>query len=300
MSQKPLPKETRDQVARGLRASGGEQAIPPLLALIEKDDDPDPKNPQQTDTLVDQLAELNGKPEPSGLDFRHLGERDGSSPRPCAPGRATPRLAKLARAGNLRAMQVLAHSNDELARAPLQDLARTATGHALHVALDGLERFWAASSVDLFARGLGDPEADVVKTAVQGLRKSKDTRAPALIAPLLRHADKSVRQAAVAGLSDLKITVPTLPVIADTLLNETNDAIAATLADVLIRAGWRDTAAIKPLGVKLEAASEYQGYGYLRLLRHLSRDAMGPATDNEFYRDQKGWTARWVSWAREH
>ena len=53
----------------------------------------------------------------------------------------------------------------------------------------------------------------------------------------------------------------------------------------------------RKVGEKLRKVQNFRRYDLVRLLRHLSGDAMGPKDDQEWYKDPEGWYRKWLGWA---
>jgi HEAT repeat protein len=261
----------RDLVVRGLRSAGGEKALPELLKMLKKEAPPPAFSPQQTTELVRQLSLLNTP-------------------------KATPELVTLAKGGNLRALQVLAGSKNASVKAALIDLAKEAKEAALRIALQGLQTNWAKDAFEVFVKYLGHSDTRVVQKAVYGLQNGKDPRAAGLLVALLKHKDQGIR-------SSVSWVLNTLPLgkaasqVAQALADATDDSLTSGLVSALIKAGWKDTKLAGKLGLKLKAAKGYTQYDLIRLLRHLSGNAMGPKDYSEYSKDQAGWVRKWVDWA---
>lgn len=273
LSKKARSREERDKITRGLRKSGKEKAFPVLLEMLEADTLAAPKNTYDVDTLVQELATL-----------------------------VTPttqqRIVALARAGNLRAVQVLAQSKDESVWEPLTELSGKTTGVGLRIVMHGLSQNWPKKSADVFAKALGNPDEEVVQSAIRGLEQSKDTRTVGLLLPLLGHNKEPVRRAAGWSMQQFPAG-DKIGEIAQALLKTTDDQLVAGLVKMLIDGKWQDKSAIPKLGDKLRTAKDYTRYEVIRLLRHLSNNAMGPNNSTEYYQDPEGWARKWIDWAKK-
>jgi hypothetical protein len=64
-----------------------------------------------------------------------------------------------------------------------------------------------------------------------------------------------------------------------------------------VKAKWQDKTAAGEIARNLERSKGDKRYHLMRLLRHLSGDAMGPADFAEFDQDADGWARRWAEWA---
>ncbi len=272
MARKAENKDQRDRAVRGLRPVDGDKALAVLLELLEKDDPPPQDNPLELDAVADELVVLNA-------------------------ATATPQLTALTDKGNLRALQVLAGSSNESVQQPLTAAAGKAQGAALHIALDGLMRNWAAKSFDSFAAHLNDPDVKIVGVAVIGLREGKSAKAAALLEPLLNHQESSIRSDVATALAELPCE-EAAPRIAEALLASSEPSVVSSLSTALLNAKWKDPKAIHKLGEKLAATpDESTRFELVRLLRSQSGDAMGPKDYDEFAGDAAGWTRKWVDWA---
>ncbi len=259
----------RDTIARGLKASGGDKALPMLLQMVESNGPGSERD--SYDGLVGTLVEMN------------------------SPA-ATTKLVELAGAGNYRAVYILARSKNDSVRTPLTELASKVKGPLLSAVLNGLVENWAKQSGEVFASALDNPDAQVVQAAVRGLEKSKHPKAAVLLIPLLEHKAQGVRSTVSWTLEQL-VGAEQAAKLAEVLLRSADGNVVSACSRMLIKAKWKDRTAIPKLGEKLRAAQEFQRRDIVFLLRHLSDDAMGPANDNEWYKDAKGWHAKWLEWA---
>ncbi|MEW6367156.1 MAG: HEAT repeat domain-containing protein [Acidobacteriota bacterium] len=255
----------------GLRKSGGERSADILLEALKKDPPPSNEAPLETTAAVDQLTALGSH-------------------------KAVPQIESLARQGNLRALQVLAASKEAAAKAPLEAIARQAKGTQLVIALNGLSRRWPEGSAELFKAALKEPDAVKVSIAVRGLKKSvSDADLVALLVPLLAHANEEVRAEASDGLSGLDPGAQA-PRYFDAILSTADSQVAVDLVTALIDHKWKDQSAVPRLAAKLAKGDNDMKYQTIRLLRHLSGDAMGPADYTDFNNDPDEWVRKWKEW----
>jgi HEAT repeat protein len=201
----------------------------------------------------------------------------------------------LAGQGNLRAVQVLAGYKDASALAPLTDLANKTTATSLRLALGGLANHWAEKSVPVFKKYLDDPDKRVKSVALRGLGNSKDSAVVPLVLPLLDHKDYEVQDAARFALEQLP-PGPHADKYLDRILTG-DERSTYILVQALIRHKWEDKTAIPRLADKLQSSKGAQRFQIIRLLRHLSNNAMGPDTWDEFERNPDDWVRRWREWA---
>jgi len=241
----------RDTIARGLKASGGDKALPMLLQMVESNGPGSERD--SYDGLVGTLVEMN------------------------SPA-ATTKLVELAGAGNYRAVYILARSKNDSVRTPLTELASKVKGPLLSAVLNGLVENWAKQSGEVFASALDNPDTQVVQAAVRGLEKSKHPKAAVLMIPLLEHKDQGVRSTVSWTLEQL-VGAEQAAKLAEVLLRSADGNVVSACSRMLIKAKWKDRTAIPKLGEKLRAAQEFQRRDLVFLLRHLSDDAMGPAKD---------------------
>ena len=261
-------------IARGLRLAGGERAIPSLLQLLKEE--PPPTTVTYVSTgreVVDEVAALN-------------------SPQ------MVPAVVELAQSGHVPALLVLARCTFEQARDPLLRIAKTASGNALEIALGGLASHWPRESVEHFKTALNSSSTEIVRTAARGLGRSQDSSAVPLLLPLLQHSDRSTRFTAADALETLDPGANASQLL-NTILATDDDQIAARLATGLINHKWRDKQTIASLSEKLATAKGAIRYQYIRLLRHLSDNAQGPATYPEFEDKADEWSQKWIGWAAQ-
>jgi HEAT repeat protein len=204
-------------------------------------------------------------------------------------------VAEMARAGNLRALQVLAGLKQPSAREPLTDIAAKAAGVTLQLALAGLAKHWAEQSVPLFKDALTNADKKIVSIAIRGLGKSKDPEAAPLLLPLLNSPDFSVKYSVTAALATVP-PGPHAPKYLEAILSTTDPSAVASLSQALIKHKWNDPKTIPRLIEKLKQGKGDERYSLMQLLRHLSHDALGPATWEEYDQNPAGWVQQWVNW----
>jgi HEAT repeat protein len=263
--------ERRELVLRGLRLCDSKRAEPVLLELLAKEEAPPASQPLETSPLVRELIILH-------------------SPHLVSP------LAALAQKGNLRALQVLAGCRQDTVQAPLQEQAQNGSPAARLIALSGLSLHWAWQNVAILTAALASDQSEAIIVAAQGLGRSKDlTAVPALLA-VLKHPDARVRFNVAAGL----VSLPANHCAAhwlDALLATEDDQVALVLVDALIHGPGKYGAVRQGLGQKLKASQGDLGYQVIRLLRHLSGNAMGPESYFEYQQEPESWNEKWVKWA---
>ena len=76
-------------------------------------------------------------------------------------------------------------------------------------------------------------------------------------------------------------------------------ALSSKYSEALNRIWQRTDADATSVSEQDWALENELAYQVIRLLRHLSGDAMGPATSVEFYKDRAGWVRRWAEWGRK-
>ncbi len=169
----------KGELARALLASGGEQAVPVVVALVVNDQPPAPDELLMPDQLVLDLQ---------GWDSRQ----------------ATFCLAREARAGNVRALQVLTGIPNTDALFALCEIARTGADVQRFVALDGLARKWARWRPEVFEEQLKHPNKIIVVKAIQGLVNSGNPQAVKVLTPLRDNPEKEIRTAVEQALQQLQ------------------------------------------------------------------------------------------------
>jgi len=265
----------RDQLARGLARSGGDRACDILMDWLAEERLSDEGASTTTSTVVDELSKLSVAP-------------------------LVPRLTELARNGHLPALQVLSRTEDPAAREPLQALARDVRGTARFLVLDGLADHWPEGNDELFKQALRDGEADLVPPATRALLQTDPDALPRLLLPLIASEDEMTRWHAASTLASCDPGDHADGYV-DALLATSDEQIASELVSGLIDHGWSNDAAVPRLAHKLEqSAQDDFRYQVVRLLRHLSGDAMGPETIGDFWDQPDEWTSRWLDWAAEH
>lgn len=262
----------RDSIARGLASTGGDKAVPILMQML-KDAAPPTEAELYGDGLVDVFV---------GMDNPKI----------------TPDLAELARIGNVRAARILARSYNDSVREPLTELAGQSTGDVLVAVVEGLANNWAQQSVAVFAKALTNADARIVRAAIQGVQYSNDKEALALLLPILEHTDPDARSNASWAIRELA-PKPHVPKLVEIFLKTSDSQVISACAELLIAGEWKDASAIPNLVEKLQTVNEFERYNLIRLLRHLSGNAMGPKDENEWYEDPEGWYNKWVDWARQ-
>jgi hypothetical protein len=263
-------KDWNDMLIQGVRNCGGEKAVDVLLEVLKNDPPPDSSYPLSTNTTVEQLVALN------------------------SPA-AVPRLEAMARAGNLRALQVLAGCTGPFVKGPLTALAREAKGTAQVIALDGLSRHWPEGNADLFKAALQSPSGSLVEIALRGLKKSSKENPVPLLVPLLASADMQVRRDAAGGLQDLDPGAYAGRYL-EAILATDDVQMASSLVTALIDHKWKDPAASARLCTRLAQDDDSMRFQVIRLLRHLSGNAMGPEDYSTYYQDADGWAKKWGEW----
>lgn len=267
---KEQPADAYDLAVRGVRRCGREQAGPALLELLQKEEPP-PAQPLQLSAAVRELILLNS---PKSL----------------------PELIVLARQGNLRALQVLAGSPDEAARAPLTERAVAGQPVERLIALNGLASNWPRQSLAVFQTALTSDQPEVVVVAALGLARSNEpTAIPALLA-VLKSPDSKVRGSVAAALESLPANRYTAQWL-DALLATDDDQVARVMVNALIRDQWRDRSQLSRLADKLMSGRGDLRYQIIRLLRHLAGNPMGPKDYFEYQENADGWNKKWSEWA---
>jgi hypothetical protein len=255
-----------------LRKANPDRALAVFMERLASAEPPDPKQPWATSSLVDELVKAK-------------------------PAATIPEMARMAGEGNLRALQVLAGSKDEAFRAPLLDLAAQARGPALRIALKGLVDNWPSAGLPVYRSVLAAPDAaEAVELAGRGLEKAAPKEVGAALAALLPDADPEIARSSAQALGRLDRATP-IPDLLPAILAATDRETADRLAGCLIQRKWADRGATHRLGARLKEAPAPARYPLVRLLRHLSNDAMGPGHSFEFDKDPDGWTSKWIAWA---
>jgi len=244
-----------------------------LIELLKKEEPPSVDSPLSTCTIVDELVTLDAESS--------LAE-----------------ISQIASAGNLRALQVLAGSKHEAARKILVQLLPEAKGPALRIALNGLAQNWPNESVDLFVARLGDPDVEIVQTAINGLANTDNADQIPRILPLTAHENKDVCEAAAEGIEYLGARNH-VPAVYAALLKTKEVSAARPLVDALISAKWKDSAEKSKLAEWLASVQGDMRYQVIRLLRHLSDNAMGPDNYSEFENGPEDWVKKWTEWAKK-
>jgi HEAT repeat protein len=266
------PNQWRDRLLTGMGKSNPEKALPIFLEMLAKEAPPDKKSPTSTTRLVTELIALKAV-------------------------KAIPELLLAARDGNLRACQVLAGTKDEAFRKPLLDFAMEAKGPALWIAVDGLLDNWTNSGGDVYRKVLAQPEQpEVLKLAARGLEQMKDQQVGSRLAALLGSSSPEIALAAAEAINGLSTTLP-VPDLLPAMLATGDSKVADSLAETLIERKWAERSAIPRLAVRLKEGPPEVRYPVIRLLRHLSKDAMGPEYSSEFEKDAAEWVRKWIEWA---
>lgn len=265
----------RDQLARGLARSGGERAGDLLMEWLAQEEIADQDAPLATSTVVDELAKLN---LPS----------------------LVPRLGELAHDGHLPALQVLSNYEDPSAREPLEAFAGEAEGTARFIVLDGISEHWPDGNEELFAQVLREPTADLVPLATRALLNTDQKSLPSLLLSLVEDDDETIRSEAAWALGRCDPGSYADGYLG-AFLATSDDQIAAYLAGGLIDHDWKDKKAIAGLARKLnECEDNHMRFQVIRLMRHLSDEAMEADGSGDFWDEPEEWTKRWQDWAKEN
>ncbi len=263
--------EWRPRLFRALGRAGGARAVPVLVEFLATDPAPAVEQAVATDSLVDAILETGATPA-----------RDG--------------LVRLARSGNLRALQVLAGWPDAAARDVLLERATSAVRAERLIALDGLARHWPKQGRPVLRAAVTSSDLETVEAAIAALGATDDAREVGVLLEPLRRAEPRVRRAAASAIEKLGPGPYAAEVLA--VLLETSDrACAASLVDGLVTHGWRDASTTRRIAERLAAGKGDERFELVRLLRHLSRDAMGPADFAAWKKEPERWTERWREWA---
>jgi HEAT repeat protein len=255
---------------RGLRLSGGKKATPVLLERLALDPEPGPNDLERTTCAVRELAESD---DPA----------------------IVPTVVERAKAGRLRAVQVLANSTQPAAHAALLTFVASAQGDAYRIALAGVADRCPAKGFDLLKKATQAPQAVYKKIGARGLGKLKTPEAILALLPLLEDSDSTVRD--VASLA-LRETPPgaLAPKFVDTLITTQDTLVADDMAFAVRGSDWSDLGAVPRIKQALPGAVPIKQYFLIQVLRHLSDDAMGPETLPEFNTNQNGWVQQWLNW----
>lgn len=258
-------------IGNGLWQTGRERALPLLLELIDDRAFHDEANYDGTE-LVSVLSMFDS---PEAIES----------------------LLTFAEGGNRRAASALAGMSTEAVQEPLTELASSSNEGVRQIALDALSRRWPEESFELFAAGLTSSNQSVIQASIRGIQACEDPRAFEQLLPLLSHRDESVKQSAIWAMEGLPLG-DQVEELADVFLQSTDPAVIVMAAGKLLDAGWKDTNQIAEVGGKLSRVEVYQAYGLVKLLRHLTDNAIGPETDDEWYNESEEWIKRWKTWIR--
>ena len=262
----------RRLAVRGIKQSGGENALPVLLELLQNE--PPPENAWSKSSVVGQLIELNST-------------------------KIVPELARLAENGNLPALQVLAGYEDKSAHPLLIKIANSAEGFQRRLALNSLIDHWAEQSIDPFKMALKSDDKEVVALAIKGLRKNGTVESVSLLLPLL--ANEEYRDKAADAIKVLPIGSHASEIL-EAILSTDSPNVAEDFTISLIRNQWKvPEKAISRLRNKLEKSDEPKmNYQIIRLFRYFSFYIMGPQTYNEYKYGDEGsdyWDNKYLEWA---
>jgi HEAT repeat protein len=260
----------REDLINGMKSSGGTKALPDLIELLQTE-----KRPEEYDrtpsTLVKAIIALN--PEPFAQ-----------------------KLADMARQGNVPAIQVFAGWDSRNAHGLLLDLAAHGTGLGQRIALDSISDNWAGESRDLLRAMLLNTDPKLVCSAIKGVRNIGDKTAADALVPFLDHKNLSVSQAAAEALEKLGPGAHAQTIL-ERILRTNDYGTAICLTDSLIKHDWHNRDAIKPIAIRLKQLKGDMGFVMIRLLRHVSNNAMGPDGYAQWNEKSDEWRKKWCDWA---
>lgn len=270
LAARPNEDPLKDAIFRGLTGADRKRAIPILIEWLKVEPPPETNGLYEYGPVVRELAGL-------GADA------------PVAD------LEAMARQGNLRALQVLANLDQPAACESLMRLVGTAQGSALRIALHGLETHSPEKHVAQFLAALDNTDPETVKVAISGLAAAAD---PTAVVPLLRLLKGDKAPEAAQALGSLGPGSNAAAFLSAVLAAD-DASVAGSLVDGLIDHKWSDHAAIGPLVGRLDSAAPEVQYQIIRLLRHLSQNALGPENSDEFDKEPAQWAQRWRQWAKD-
>lgn len=262
--------EWREKLIRGMKASGGTKALGVFVDLLSTEKQPT-EGDMYTSTLVDEMISLN--PEPVRQN-----------------------LVDLARKGNLRALQVLAGWENEGTRDVLLEITKNGSGLARRIALGGIAENWPNECRDVLHTMLHTTDAELTCSAIEGLGNTGDSREVDSLVSFLDNSNESIRTAASTAIGKLG-PGDHASAILKIILKSDDYSLATNLTNALVGSNWSDQTVVKPLVQRLETASGDMRFQVVRLLRHLSKNAMGPETYSQWSDKPEEWTDRWRAWA---
>ena len=270
LSRGRVRQEWRGRLFLALGRSGGARALPVLVDSLAGDPAPGAGEALSTDPLVDAIVETG-------------------------PLTSRAELVRLALAGNLRALQVLARWQDAAARDVLLARAASASRSERLIALDGLARNWPNEGRSALRDAAQSADVETAEAGLAGLAESADPREVAFLLRQLEQRNERVRRAAASAIERLGPGPHADDVLAAILA--TNDrACASSLVDGLIDHEWRDPGAARRIVDRLATRKDDVRFELVRLLRHLSRNALGPEGFAEWQKEPETWTQRWREW----
>lgn len=263
--------EWRGRLYLALGRSGGGRALPALVESLAGDPPPAADDALSTDPLVDAILEAG-------------------------PAASRDELVRLARGGNLRSLQVLAGWKDASARAVLLERAAGASRSERLIALDGLARTWPSEGRAALRAAVGSHDLETAEAGVAGLAETADAREVEFLLAQLGHREERVRRAAASAIERLGPGPHADDVLAAALATSDRPCLSH-LVDGLIDHEWRDASAARRIADRLATRTGDGRYELIRLLRHLSHEAMGPEGFSEWQKEPETWIARWREWA---
>ncbi len=266
-----VPAEWRGRLYLALGRSGGARALPALVEFLDEDPAPAPDEATSRDALVDAILETGPAPV-----------RDD--------------LVRRARSGNLRALQVMAGWKDAAARDVLLEGAACPSRPARLIALEGLSRNWPREGRQALRDAVSSADVAVAQAGMAGLAGSGDAGEVELLLKQLGHREAGVREAAASAIQQLGPGDHASEVLA-AILETRERSCASSLVDSLISHEWRDLSARRRIADRVGALKDDVRFELVRLLRHLSGNAMGPEDYSEWEKDPESWCRRWREWA---
>jgi len=267
----PIEGVPENTVLHGLAASDRKKAVPILFAMLKQRSTATDQDPVEVSPLVQELIQL-------GADL------------------PIDDLASLAHEGNQRALYILSNLDQEKAYPTLRKIAGSkAPVEARRTALRGLQRHWAKQSAVLFTSALNDDDSETVSIAIQGLQAAGDTTQ----IPTLLHLLKNEHASEVAQALEVLGPGTDSGEYFKALLASDDVSVLSSLVSGLIEHNWTDRQAIKPLLSRLDSLEPTAQFQIIRLLRHVTQNAVGPDDYSDFEKEPAAWVTRWKEWAKK-
>jgi HEAT repeat protein len=160
-------------------------------------------------------------------------------------------------------------------------------------AIRALGRLKDADAVPVLTSAANDSDRDTYQAVLTALAEiGADSMRPALTTAL-RSTHWQVRSQAARAIAERKF--PETPALWQALLVERNDGAGSSIVTALIALGFAEPVAA-PLVAGLDPAKNPLWFEHVRLLRHLTGQSIGPASESTGRQERTVELGRWRTW----